>query len=67
MNYVYLVHYDNGATYPEDRQHGVDKVFANESDANTYAQEMNQLLHESEEDNWMGWEPFYSVEKTIIL
>jgi hypothetical protein len=67
VNYVYLVYYDNGAAYPEDRQHGVDKVFAIEADAEAYANQMNQHISESEEENWTGWEPFYSVEKTIIL
>ncbi len=67
MDYVYLVYYDNGSTYPEDRQHGVDKVFANEADAEAYANQMNKVISECEEENWMGWEPSYSVEKRNIL
>ena len=67
MNYVYLVYHDNGADYSEDREINVDKVFANEADAKAYADQMNQLISECEEENWMGWEPSYSVRKTIIL
>jgi hypothetical protein len=66
MNYVYLVYYDNGADYSEDREINVDKVFANKADAEAYVDGMNQLLNESEEENWMGWEPSYSVRETII-
>jgi DNA-binding FadR family transcriptional regulator len=66
MNYVYIVYYDNGAQYAEDHQVIVDSVFANENDADAYAQEMNQVLNESEEDNWMGWEPSYSVQKAVL-
>lgn len=66
MNYVYLVYYDNGARYAEDSQYRVDSVFANEADANAYAEESNRVLNESEEENWMGWEPSYSVQKVIL-
>jgi hypothetical protein len=66
MNYVYLVYYDNGARYAEDSQYRVDSVFANESDADAYAEESNRVLNESEEDNWMGWEPSYSVKRMVL-
>ena len=66
MDYVYIVYYDNGSTYSEDRQCNVNKVFANEADAEAYAAENNKRMSECEEENWMGWEPFYSVEKRTI-
>ena len=66
MNYVYIVYYDNGAQYAEDSQFHVDSVFANEADPNAYAEESNRVLHESEEEDYMGWNPSYLVQKTVL-
>ena len=67
MENVYLVYYDNGAHYAEDRQVSLDKVFKNEKDAEDYVELMNDALSECEDDSFMGWEPCYFFNKAALL
>ena len=49
MKKVYLVWYDNGATYPEDHQTYIDRIFLSKESADKYVSSKNNLPDDDEE------------------
>lgn len=68
MNKVYIVWYDNGATYAEDSYTHIDKVYQSEEDAKAYADQMNNKPLSSEElDDYIGWDQKWFVTEQEVI
>lgn len=67
MQKVFIVYFDNGADYPEDRDYHIEKIFSTLEKAEQYAKERTDASMEEDDVLWSYFTPSWSVVEQEVL